>query len=189
MSSNPALDLIQTELERLLQAKENAVANQDFELAVAIREKYQQLKSARNELMGVGENHPPPLTQEQVDKALKMEPGFISQVNHYCGYIADWATRKKFRVDGVFRNFAEQLMLVVTEVAELCEANRARKGENSLPKPDRDCPMFSKEEIEAADAVIRVFDMGGAYRWRLGEAIVAKMTFNELRPEKHGKAY
>lgn len=81
-------------------------------------------------------------------------------------------------------------------VGELCgEAlERIRKGEHTVP--DEHCPEFTNLEIELADTMIRQFDLiGGIYSLllkvdcRIGEAIVAKMTYNQSRPYRHGKLF
>ncbi len=74
-------------------------------------------------------------------------------------------------------------MLEVTELAECVEG--VRRGN----PPDEHCPEFTTEEIELADCVIRIMDHATARNCRLGEAIVAKMEYNEGRPYKHGKAF
>ena len=78
------------------------------------------------------------------------------------------------------RNDAELLMLIVTELAEACEALR-----HGNP-PDDKIPEFSGVEAELADACIRIFDMAEARGYRLGEAICAKAKMNEGRPAMHG---
>ena len=40
--------------------------------------------------------------------------------------------------------------------------------------------------IEGADLVIRLLDTAYSAQWPLGEAMLAKMAFNETRPYKHG---
>lgn len=80
-------------------------------------------------------------------------------------------------------NFGSKTALVHSELSEMLEANR-----KSIEHDDK-IPDFTGEEAEAADTFIRLADMAGRYRWRLGEAIVAKMLFNLSRPYKHDKKY
>lgn len=69
---------------------------------------------------------------------------------------------------------AEKMALIHSEVSESLEG--LRKG-----KPDEHCPEFTSEEVEMADAVIRIMDYAGARRLRLGAALVAKMAYNAVR--------
>jgi hypothetical protein len=85
--------------------------------------------------------------------------------------------------EGAQDNFGSKIALLHSEVTELLEANR-----NNIQHDDK-IPEFTGEEAEAADTFIRLADMSGNYRWRFGEAIVAKMLHNLSRPYKHGKAY
>lgn len=82
-------------------------------------------------------------------------------------------------------NLYEKLFLIVTELAELGERDR----EGKINEPDHHCPDFTNEEIEAADIFIRLADLAGYKKWRLGQAILAKMEYNASRPYKHGKQY
>jgi len=74
-------------------------------------------------------------------------------------------------------------MLVVTELAEAVEA--LRKGNPESEK----IPGFSHVEEELADAVIRIMDLCGGRKYRLHEAILAKMKHNADRPMMHGKEF
>lgn len=80
-------------------------------------------------------------------------------------------------------NDSEKLMLVVTELAEVCEGLR-----HGNPKSDK-IPEFNAAEEEYADAIIRILDHCAARNWRVGDAIVAKLAFNRGRPFKHNKAF
>jgi NTP pyrophosphatase (non-canonical NTP hydrolase) len=69
----------------------------------------------------------------------------------------------------------EKLLLVVTEIAEATEALRVH---------DR---AGVREEI--ADTIIRLLDISGALGIDIAEEIARKLTINQLRPFKHGKAF
>lgn len=69
---------------------------------------------------------------------------------------------------------AEKIALIHSEVSEALEG--LRKG-----KVDEHCPEFTGEEVEMADAVIRIMDYAGARQLRLGGALVAKMAYNAVR--------
>lgn len=80
---------------------------------------------------------------------------------------------------------ATKLMLVVTELAEGVEGIRKSAGCSF----DDGVNIFTNEEEEITDAIIRLLDYAGEYRLRIGEAINAKMAHNEGRPHRHGKGF
>lgn len=73
-----------------------------------------------------------------------------------------------------------KIALIHSELGEMTEGVRK-------PHADEHCPEFTSEEVELADAVIRILDYAGAFDLRLAEAVLAKMEFNASRPYKHGK--
>lgn len=75
---------------------------------------------------------------------------------------------------------SQHIALVHSELSEMLEA--IRHGN----KPSDHIPEFSGAEEEAADVVIRMMNICAYKRWRLSEAIVAKIAFNETRPYQHG---
>lgn len=83
------------------------------------------------------------------------------------------------------RNTGEQLMLIVTEVAEAMEEVRKHGDRKLLYFSGKD----SKPEgfaIELADVLIRVFDLAGSLGIDLDTAVTLKMDYNETRPHRHG---
>jgi NTP pyrophosphatase (non-canonical NTP hydrolase) len=81
-------------------------------------------------------------------------------------------------------NTGEKIALMHSELSEMLEADR-KSIESSEHIPD-----FTGVEEELADLIIRALDFAGHHELRLGEAILAKMTFNLInRPFKHGKKY
>jgi NTP pyrophosphatase (non-canonical NTP hydrolase) len=48
---------------------------------------------------------------------------------------------------------------------------------------DDKLPHRKMREVELADAVIRIFDLAGAYGMDLGEAIAEKMAYNQSRAD------
>lgn len=78
---------------------------------------------------------------------------------------------------------ATKIALMHSEASEILEA--LRKAEELSEK----IPGFTLEEEEVADLFIRLADYSVWRGLRLGEAIVAKMRYNDTRPYKHGKAF
>lgn len=83
-----------------------------------------------------------------------------------------------------------KIMLIVTELAEAVEAHRRNLKDDKLPtRPGL--------EVELADALIRIFDLGGALGLDLAGAFQDKLLFNtsrtdhtaEARAQTNGKKY
>jgi NTP pyrophosphatase (non-canonical NTP hydrolase) len=96
------------------------------------------------------------------------------------------------------RKLTEVVMLTVCELSEAIEADRAEKWatENdilqykNIPTSER-----FKENIkdtvqdEIADTIIRLLDFSHKFNIDLDFHINAKLSYNALRPYKHGKTY
>jgi len=88
------------------------------------------------------------------------------------------------------RGFAElerdekALLLMHSEISEAVEYLRhGNPSSNHIPE-------FTGIEEELADVIIRVCNYAYAKNFRLGEAIIAKMKFNEAREYQHsGKKF
>ena len=78
------------------------------------------------------------------------------------------------------RNDSEALMLMVTELAEACEAVRVGNP------PDDKIPEFNGVESELADVIIRIMDFAKGRDYKVAEALVAKIEFNKSREKMHG---
>src|SRR5687768_3210193 len=76
--------------------------------------------------------------------------------------------------------FSNKLALIHSEISEALEADRKGLVDDKLPHR-------SGTEVELADAVIRIFDLAGAYRLDLGGALVEKLEYNATR-EDHKRA-
>lgn len=104
---------------------------------------------------------------------------FISAITDFCSLAYARAVEKGFYVDPP--KPLERFALMHEELGEASSWHR--KGN----PPSDHIPEFSGEEEELADTMIRIADYAKSKNYRLGEAIVAKMTYNQSRPYKHGK--
>lgn len=86
--------------------------------------------------------------------------------------------------------FSNKLCLIHSEISEAMEGDRKGLKDDHLPHRDM-------REVELADAVIRIFDLSGAYGMDIGGAIEEKLAYNaqradhklENRAKVGGKAY
>lgn len=74
------------------------------------------------------------------------------------------------------RNRPEMMMLIVSEVAEAMEGYRKGLMDDKLPHRPA-------EEVEMADAVIRIMDYCHGHGLDLGGAIIEKLEYNLIRPD------
>lgn len=79
------------------------------------------------------------------------------------------------------RNRGEQLMLIVSEIAEAMEGERKNLADDKLPHR----PMA---EVELADALIRIFDYAAGHGYDLEGAFREKLAFNARRPDHQPEA-
>jgi len=78
------------------------------------------------------------------------------------------------------RNDGEAIALMHSELSEALEAQR--HGD----PPDDKIPDFTGQEAELADVIIRIMDYAHARKLRVGQAVIAKIKYNETREYKHG---
>jgi NTP pyrophosphatase (non-canonical NTP hydrolase) len=126
------------------------------------------------------------LTKELADE-------FVSAFDDMAEEVHAMARRKGWWnveiISGQRRNDAELIALMHSELSEALEAIRAK--DDFPDRPDLGAasdkiPEFLGIEEEYADAIIRIMDHAHARGLNIGEALVAKMFFNEGRPYRHG---
>lgn len=74
------------------------------------------------------------------------------------------------------RDVLNLLCLVHSEISEACEGVRKNLMDDKLPHR-------TMVEVELADAMIRMFDIAGAFNLDLGGAIREKLEFNKVRED------
>jgi len=81
------------------------------------------------------------------------------------------------------KTFDQAMLLVMSEIIEAYEA--IRNGD----VPDDKLPQYRGQDVELADAIIRLLDWCGAHDIPIGEIVNAKLEYNKTRPYKHGKKF
>jgi NTP pyrophosphatase (non-canonical NTP hydrolase) len=107
-----------------------------------------------------------------------MEFAFIRQMDQRCQEVYATAIRKGWWQKP--RSEGELIALMHSELSEALEGLR-----HGNPKSEH-IPEFSAVEEEFADVLIRIMDYSAHYKLRLGQAVLAKMKFNEGREYMHG---
>lgn len=87
------------------------------------------------------------------------------------------------------RAIAEQLMLVVSELAEALEELRDGHPPNVIRYDPNQGNKPEGFPVELADTFIRLADTCGQYGIPLEQALREKMAYNRTRPHKHGRKF
>ena len=60
---------------------------------------------------------------------------------------------------------------------------------SEINPPDDKVKEYTGVEAELADAIIRICDLAAGRKWRVFEAMAAKMQYNTTRARLHGKEF
>ena len=105
---------------------------------------------------------------------------FVNEYNNMATEVHKWAISRGFW-EGEGCSVGEKIALMHSELSEALEAQR-----NGNP-PDDKIPEYSGLEAELADVIIRIMDFGVFHQLNIGDAILAKIIYNNSRPYKHGR--
>lgn len=103
----------------------------------------------------------------KTDLTIKRALNAMSTYAHSEAIIAGWYTDRPY-------NIGEQLMLIVTEIAEAMQAERTDAMSEHLSG-------VLKRNEEIADALIRIFDFCGANAINIGAVVIEKILYNRIR--------
>lgn len=92
------------------------------------------------------------------------------------GWWTNLQTNDLFDKQEILAMVPQKLMLVVSELSEAMEAHRKNLMDHKLPERHG-------VEVELADALIRIYDLGGALGFDLGAAMADKIKYNAHRPD------
>jgi hypothetical protein len=86
-------------------------------------------------------------------------------------------------------NVMKRLSKVALDMSELGEQVEAiRKSKMGRPLMSNHISSFQGDDEEMADSIIRKLDYAGHFGVPIGDAVIAKMDYNDSRPFKHGKS-
>jgi NTP pyrophosphatase (non-canonical NTP hydrolase) len=125
------------------------------------------------EAIGSGDYYTP-----EVNEVTAMAVDHLQQICHKASADAGWWKPGDTENPLMFGN---KLLLIHTEISEATEGDRKSCPDDKLPHR----PM---REVELADAVIRIFDLAGAYKLDLAGALVEKMAYNKTRADHKPEA-
>jgi NTP pyrophosphatase (non-canonical NTP hydrolase) len=121
----------------------------------------------------------------------------LDSLNKWRNFAYDCAVSKGFYSDSRAFNLGESLMLIVSELGEIIEAERTGNIAYETLKPDVTLDSYNvgttkyKDcfEAEFADVFLRLFSLAGRYGIDLDYWVAKKYEYNQDRPYLHDKKY
>lgn len=112
-----------------------------------------------------------PQTEPELALLVTQLQNRIHQQNVDMGWWSDLKTGERIQ-----RNTGDLLLLVITEISEAYEGYRKDLMDDHLPHR-------KMEEVELADAIIRIMDYAGSKGYELGPTILEKVAYNRKRAD------
>jgi NTP pyrophosphatase (non-canonical NTP hydrolase) len=111
-----------------------------------------------------------------IDEGIKHAANLLQSACHGAALDAGWWVKNGVDVRDNPMCFSQKLCLIHSEISEAMEGDRKLLNDDKLPHR-------AMREVELADALIRIFDLAGAYGMDIGGAVAEKMEFNAVRDD------
>lgn len=115
-------------------------------------------------------------TQDRLAIDINFMVGLCHERSKEAGWWTDQKTGEMYDVHTTPFCFGGKVSLIHAEISEAVEGNRKGIMDDHLPHRRMD-------EVELADALIRIFDLAGACGMDLGGAVVEKLEYNRSRAD------